>query len=117
MGHLLCCLRADSIPPSWLQLCHIRYLFRLSAGSCSSIAVEPLLRALGEESPRRPSSFGCRSSAGVFGAVADMLVAIYKAYNYGPLIKWVDNFLVIWLPHYTHSEDDFMNLTGQHGVP
>ena len=65
----------------------------------------------------RAVCFGCRSSAGIFGAVADMLVAIYNAYGYGPLIKWVDNFLVIWLPLYTHSEDDFIHLTGQHGVP
>ena len=59
----------------------------------------------------RAVCFGCRSSAGIFGAVADMLVAIYNAYGYGPLIKWVDNFLVIWLPLYTHSEDDFIHLT------
>lgn len=65
----------------------------------------------------RAVCFGCRSSAGVFGAVADMLVAIYRASGYGPLTKWVDDFFVIWLPHHLHSEDDFICLTARVGVP
>ncbi|PSR80887.1 hypothetical protein PHLCEN_2v6596 [Hermanssonia centrifuga] len=47
----------------------------------------------------RAVAFGLRSSAGVFGALADMLVAIYRASGFGPLKKWVDDFLVIRLPN------------------
>jgi hypothetical protein len=61
--------------------------------------------------------FGLSSSAGVFGAVADMLVAIYKRAGFTPIIKWVDDFLVIRLPGQTWSEEDFMNLTARAGVP
>jgi hypothetical protein len=61
--------------------------------------------------------FGLTSSAGVFGSIADMLVAIYKAAGFGPLKKWVDDFLVIRLPHMTWTEEDFINLTGAFGVP
>jgi hypothetical protein len=31
--------------------------------------------------------FGMSSSAGVFGAIADMLVAIYMAAGFGPISK------------------------------
>ena len=40
--------------------------------------------------------FGLLSSAGVFGCVADMLVAIYKATGFHTLLKWVDDFFVIY---------------------
>ncbi|GBE77166.1 hypothetical protein SCP_0100380 [Sparassis crispa] len=46
----------------------------------------------------RAVCFSLSSSAGVFGAVADMLVAIYCARGYGPLKKWVDDFFVVHLP-------------------
>jgi hypothetical protein len=61
--------------------------------------------------------FGLASSAGVFGAIADMLVAIYKAAGFWPVLKWVDDFLVIRLPGQTWSELDFINLTADVGVP
>ena len=65
----------------------------------------------------RAVCFGCRSSAGVFGSIADMLVAIYRSSGFGPLTKWVDDFFVIWLPHHTHSEEEFMEVTAALGVP
>lgn len=65
----------------------------------------------------RAVAFGLSSSAGVFGAVADMLVAIYRTSGFGPIRKWVDDFLVIHLPHQTWSEDDFLHLTEPLGVP
>ena len=40
----------------------------------------------------RAVMFGLASSAGVFGCVADMLVDIYVASGFGPLVKWVDDF-------------------------
>ena len=67
----------------------------------------------------RAVMFGLASSAGVFGAVADMLIAIYEKAGFTPIIKWVDDFLVIRLPGQTWSrgEEDFMNLTARAGVP
>lgn len=65
----------------------------------------------------RAVAFGLASSAGVFGAVADLLVAIYKASGFGPLVKWVDDFFVIRLPHQSWTEDDFISLTAGLGVP
>jgi hypothetical protein len=65
----------------------------------------------------RAVMFGLSSSAGVFGAVADMLVAIYQAAGFGPILKWVDDFLVFQLPGQSWSEEEFINLTGCLGVP
>ncbi|OSC96160.1 hypothetical protein PYCCODRAFT_1335184, partial [Trametes coccinea BRFM310] len=42
--------------------------------------------------------FGLTSSAGVFGSIADMLVAIYHTYGFGSIRKWVNDFFVIRLP-------------------
>ena len=61
--------------------------------------------------------FGLASSAGVFGAIADMLVDIYILSGYGPLVKWVDDFFVIRLPHHSWSEKDFIELTASIGIP
>jgi len=65
----------------------------------------------------RALMFGLTSSAGVFGSVADMLVAIYGKAGFERIRKWVDDFLVIRLPHELWTEEDFMALTGQCGVP
>jgi hypothetical protein len=65
----------------------------------------------------RAVAFGLTSSAGVFGSVADMLVTIYVATGFGPIKKWVDDFLVIRLPGQSWSEDDFIALTAALGVP
>lgn len=65
----------------------------------------------------RAVMFGLSSSAGVFGAIADMLVGIYKASGYGPIRKWVDDFLVFRLPGQSWTEDDFIALTADVGVP
>lgn len=64
----------------------------------------------------RAVAFGLASSAGVFGSVADMFIAIYRAHDF-IVIKWVDDFLAIRLPHQSWSEQDFINLTAPLGVP
>ncbi|KZP04952.1 hypothetical protein FIBSPDRAFT_843418 [Athelia psychrophila] len=61
--------------------------------------------------------FGLASSAGVFGSVADMLVAIYEKAGFGPIRKWVDDFFVILMPGDTWTEEEFIRLTGELGVP
>jgi hypothetical protein len=43
--------------------------------------------------------FGLASSTGVFSAIADMLVALYKAAGFSKILKWVDDFFVIRLPN------------------
>jgi len=40
-------------------------------------------------------AFGMASSAGVFGSIADMLVALYRIAGFGPIKKWVDDFFAI----------------------
>jgi hypothetical protein len=61
--------------------------------------------------------FGLSSSAGVFGSVADMLVAIYEKAGFGPIRKWVDDFFVIRLPHQNWTEEEFIKLSAAFGVP
>ena len=61
--------------------------------------------------------FGLASSAGVFGAIVDMLIAIYKAAGFSAVLKWVDDFFVIHLPHQTWTKQEFMDLTAYFGVP
>lgn len=63
------------------------------------------------------ASFGMSSSAGIFGWVADMLVALYAAAGFKVMIKWVDDFFVIRLPGETWSEEDFIEFTARLGVP
>ena len=66
----------------------------------------------------RALPFGLASSAGVFGSVADMLVALYNySHKFGPMVKWVDDFFAILLPHQSWNEADFMQFTGRFGVP
>lgn len=65
----------------------------------------------------RALCFGLASSAGVFGSIADMLVALYGAYGFGPILKWVDDFFVIRLPTNHFTEADFLALTSPAGVP
>lgn len=65
----------------------------------------------------RAICFGLSSSAGIFGKVADMLVAIYKAAGFRLIIKWVDDFMVIALPTDTWTEEEFTDVTSPFGVP
>lgn len=65
----------------------------------------------------RAVSFGMASSAGVFGKVADLLVAIYKATGIEKVLKWVDDFFVVRLPGESWSERDFIEITRVLGVP
>jgi hypothetical protein len=65
----------------------------------------------------RAVMFGLASSAGVFGCVADMLVDIYTTSGFGPLVKWVDDFFVVRLPHDSWTEKEFINLTASIGIP
>ena len=53
----------------------------------------------------------------MFGCIADMLVPIYEAAGFQPLLKWVDDFFIVHLPGQCWSEQDFMDLTGAIGVP
>ncbi|TFY54468.1 hypothetical protein EVJ58_g8844 [Rhodofomes roseus] len=46
-----------------------------------------------------------------------MLVAIYRASGIKLILKWVDNFFVIRLPHEIWSEAEFTRLSAQFGVP
>ena len=39
--------------------------------------------------------FGPSSSLGIFGRLADMVVAIYKSKGVAPIKKWVDDFLFL----------------------
>jgi hypothetical protein len=57
------------------------------------------------------------SSASIFGVVADMLVAIYKASGFPTILKWVDDFFIIHLPHELWTKHDLISLTSQQGVP
>ena len=59
--------------------------------------------------------FGLSSSAGVFGSIADMLADIYQASGFGPIVKWVNDFFVIWLPDGSWTEGQFMDLTARIG--
>ncbi|VDC01640.1 unnamed protein product [Peniophora sp. CBMAI 1063] len=63
------------------------------------------------------ASFGLSSSCGIFGAIADMLVDIYKASGFTHVVKWVDDFFAVRLPGESWTEDDFMELTRTLGVP
>ena len=65
----------------------------------------------------RAVMFGLASSAGVFGSIGDMLIAIYKKAGYSLILKWVDDFFVIRLPDQFWTEQEFMDLTGGFGVP
>ncbi|KIK32029.1 hypothetical protein CY34DRAFT_19349 [Suillus luteus UH-Slu-Lm8-n1] len=61
--------------------------------------------------------FGLTSSAGVFGSVANMLVDIYHKAAFEFIRKWVDDFLVIRLPHQSWTEAEFIALTVYCSVP
>jgi hypothetical protein len=65
----------------------------------------------------RAIMFGLSSSARVFGSIANMLVAIYQVAGFGPLRKWVDDFFVIRLLHHSWTEQEFISLTVDIGVP
>ncbi len=43
-------------------------------------------------------AFGCTSSAGVFGNLADAAVDIFRAEGIGPISKWVDDFVFFRMP-------------------
>jgi hypothetical protein len=65
----------------------------------------------------RAVMFGLTSSAGVFGSIGDMLIAIYRKAGYSQILKWVDDFFVIRRPNDSWTEQDFMDITGYFGVP
>lgn len=43
-------------------------------------------------------AFGCASSCGIFGRVADALVAIFKQHGIRAILKWVDDFIFFRSP-------------------
>ena len=54
----------------------------------------------------------------MFGWVADLLVDIYVHLGqFGPLVKWVDDFFAICLPYQYWTETEFMSHTAAFGVP
>jgi hypothetical protein len=61
--------------------------------------------------------FGLTSSAGLFGAMADVIVDLARKNQLGRFIKWVDDFLGCRLPGETWTEDDFTRLSEDFGVP
>lgn len=63
------------------------------------------------------ASFGMRSSCGIFGSIADMLLAIYRGSGFQLTLKWVDDFITIRLRNDTRTEADFIALTAALGVP
>jgi len=65
----------------------------------------------------RAVCFGMASSAGIFGAVADLLIAFYKATGIQLVLKWVDDFIVFRRPGEEFTEEDFVNRTAQFRVP
>jgi hypothetical protein len=62
-------------------------------------------------------AFRLASSAGIFGWVVDMIVAIYIVLGFGPMLKWVDDFFVIRLPGQVWTEEDFLAFGNTLGVP
>jgi len=60
--------------------------------------------------------FGLSSSAGVFGSVADMLIAITEQLV-SLHCSMGNDFFVICLPDQSWTEQEFMDLTGYFGVP
>jgi hypothetical protein len=65
----------------------------------------------------RAVCFGMASSAGVFGSIGDLICAIVRAKEWGPLKQWVDDFFVVRTPFQTWTEQDFISLTASFGVP
>jgi hypothetical protein len=52
--------------------------------------------------------FGATSSGGIFGHIADALMAIFRAKNIGPAANWVDDFLFFKQPiniHFMEADD------------
>ena len=65
----------------------------------------------------RALAFGMASSVGVFSSIADMLVALYRVAGFGPIKKWVDDFLTIRLPEHSWTEEEFIAFTSKLGIP
>lgn len=75
--------------------------------------------------------FGAASSGGVFGHVADALMAIFRARDIGPAVNWVDDFLffrlpinldfinddVHWQPLFSYNLDTIFSITLDLGWP
>jgi hypothetical protein len=61
--------------------------------------------------------FGLVSSTGVFGLIADMVLDIYKVTGFTLVTKWVDNFIAFCTPSQQWSEEDFMQITEEFGIP
>jgi hypothetical protein len=75
--------------------------------------------------------FGTASSSGVFGHIADALMAIFRAQDIGPATNWVDDFLFLnfptnyafaedednWQPIFSYSLETIFNITTDLGWP
>jgi hypothetical protein len=76
--------------------------------------------------------FGASSSGGVFGRVADALMAMLRFHKIGPALNWVDDFLFLafpsnsasytpqennWTPSFSYSLDSIFAFTSPLGWP
>ena len=74
--------------------------------------------------------FGASSSSGVFGRVADSLMAMLRLHKMGPALNWVDDFLFFafptnsatyasqdWTPSFPYSLDSIFAFTSPLGWP
>jgi len=74
--------------------------------------------------------FGASSSSGVFGRVADSLMAMLRLHNIGPALNWVDDFLFFafptnsasyaprnWTPSFPYSLESIFAFTSPLGWP
>lgn len=74
--------------------------------------------------------FGASSSGGVFGRVADALMAMLRFHNIGPALNWVDDFLFFafprnsssyspynWTPSFPYSLESIFAFTSPLGWP
>jgi hypothetical protein len=65
-------------------------------------------------------AFGCSSSAGVYGNLADASADIFRAEGIGPISKWVDDFVFFRIPsaqvsHYNQLRKEQQNIIALNG--
>ena len=65
-------------------------------------------------------AFGCSSSAGVYGNLADASADIFRAEGIGPISKWVDDFVFFHIPsaqvsHYNQLRKEQQNIIALNG--
>lgn len=61
--------------------------------------------------------FGLAPAGGLWGLIADAIVAILLAHGIGPTFKWVDDFLFFRLLHQIYTLDTIREITSPLGLP